>query len=125
MFSCEFCEISKNTFPYRTPLGDCFYRKVKLRLLANNASLRSSRRELFSVRKGVLKNFTKFMGKHLCLVLFFNKVAGLRPAAVLKNRLWHRCFPVNFVKFLRTPFLQNNSGRLLLKFEFSPDNHRL
>ena len=20
-------------------------------------------------------------------------------------RLWHRCFPVNFVKFLRTPFL--------------------
>ena len=23
-------------------------------------------------------------------------------------------FPVNFVKFLRTPFLQNNSGRLLL-----------
>ena len=23
VFSCEFCEISKNTF-YRTPLGDCF-----------------------------------------------------------------------------------------------------
>ena len=22
----------------------------------------------------------------------------------LKKRLWHRCFPVNFVKFLRTPF---------------------
>ena len=21
------------------------------------------------------------------------------------SRLWHRCFPVNFVKFLRTPFL--------------------
>ena len=26
------------------------------------------------------------------------------------KRLWHRCFPVNFVKFLRTPFLQNSSG---------------
>ena len=25
-----------------------------------------------------------------------------------------RCFPVNFVKFLRTPFSQSNSGRLLL-----------
>ena len=25
-----------------------------------------------------------------------------------------RCFPVNFEKFLRTPFLQNTSGRLLL-----------
>ena len=24
VFSCEFCEISKNTFFYRTPLGDCF-----------------------------------------------------------------------------------------------------
>ena len=24
--------------------------------------------------------------------------------------------PVNFVKFLRTPLLQNNSGRLLLKY---------
>ena len=32
-----------------------------------------------------------------------------------KKRLWHRCFPVNFVKFLRTPFRQNTSGgRLLL-----------
>ena len=29
-------------------------------------------------------------------------------------RLWQRCFPVNFVKFLRTPFLQNTSGRLFL-----------
>ena len=32
-----------------------------------------------------------------------------------KKRLWHRCLPVNFAKFLRTPFLQNTSGRLLLK----------
>ena len=24
VFSCELCEISKNTFPYRTPPGDCF-----------------------------------------------------------------------------------------------------
>ena len=29
-----------------------------------------------SVRKGVLRNFAKFTGKHLCLSLFFNKVAG-------------------------------------------------
>ena len=34
----------------------------------------------------------------------------------IKNRLWHRCFPVNFTKFLRTPFLQNTSGQLLLHF---------
>ena len=30
----------------------------------------------------------------------------LRPATLLKRRLWHGCFPVNFVKFLRTPFLR-------------------
>ena len=29
----------------------------------------------------------------------------------------HMCFPVNFVKFLRTLFLQNTSGRLLLDIE--------
>ena len=57
-----------------------------------------------SIIKGVLRNFVKFTGKHLCQNLFFNKVAGLRPATLLKKRLWHRCFPVNFAKFLRTPF---------------------
>ena len=34
-------------------------------------------------------------------------------ATLLKKRLWHECFPVNFVKFLRTRFLHNISGRLL------------
>ena len=33
-----------------------------------------------------------------------------RPATSLEKRLWHRRFPVNFAKFLRTPFLQNTSG---------------
>ena len=75
---------------------------------------RSSHRRC-SARKGVLRNFAKFKGKHLCQSLYFNKVANLRPATLLKQRLWHRCFPVNSAKFLRTPFLQNTSGRQLLK----------
>ena len=41
----------------------------------------------------------------------------------MQARLWHRCFPVNFVKFLRTPFSQNNSGRLLLKVKDQDDNN--
>ena len=57
-----------------------------------------------SVKKGVLRNSTKFTGKHLCQSLFFNKFAGLRPATSSKKRLWHRRFPVNFVKFLSTHF---------------------
>ena len=36
---------------------------------------RSSRPEVFC-KKGVLRNFTKFTGKHLCQSFFFNKVAG-------------------------------------------------
>ena len=56
------------------------------------------------MQKGVLRNFTKFTGKHLCQSLFFNKVAGLRLSTLLKKRLRHRCFLVNFVKFIRTPF---------------------
>ena len=68
-----------------------------------------------SVRKAVLRNFAKFTEKHLCQSVFFNKVAGLSPATLLKKKLWHRCFLVDFAKFLRTPFLWNTSGRLLLK----------
>ena len=64
-------------------------------------------------KKGVLTNFAKFTGKHMCQSLFFNKVADLRVATLLKKRLWHRYFPVNFAKFLRTPFSQNTSGQLL------------
>ena len=57
-----------------------------------------------SVKNDVLKNFAKFIGKLLYQSLFFNKVAGLRPAILLKKRLWHRYFSVNFAKFLRIPF---------------------
>ena len=35
---------------------------------------------------------------------------ALRFANLLKKRLQHGCFPVKFVKFLRTLFLQNTSG---------------
>ena len=70
----------------------------------------SNRPEMFC-KKGVLTNFANFTGKHLCQILFFNKVSGLRTAILLKMRLRHRCFPVNFVKFLRTLFFsQNISG---------------
>ena len=49
---------------------------------------RSSHRSC-SVKKGVLRNFAKFTGKHLCQSLFLIKL-GLRPATLLKKRLWHR-----------------------------------
>ena len=77
---------------------------------------RSSHRR-YSVRKGVLRNFAKFTGKHLCRNLFFNKAAGLRQ------------FPVNFAKFLRTSFLTGHLPWLLLETFFdlpiSNENERI
>ena len=37
------------------------------------------------MKKGVLENFAKFTGKNLSQSLFFNKVAGLRSAILLKK----------------------------------------
>ena len=67
------------------------------------------------MKKNFLRNFAKFTGKHLCQGLFFSKVAGLRPTTLSKKTLWHRCFPVNFAKFPRAPFLQSTSKQLLLR----------
>ena len=44
----------------------------------------------------------------------FNKVAGLRRATLLKKRLWYRCLPVSFTKFLRRPFFIDHLWWLLL-----------
>ena len=63
-----------------------------------------------SLRKSVLGNFANILGKHLCQSLFFNKVADLKPATLLKKRLWQRCFPVIFVEFLRTGFYRTPLG---------------
>ena len=41
--------------------------------------IRSSRPEVLC-KKGALRNFSKFTGKHLCQSIFFKKAAGLRAA---------------------------------------------
>ena len=83
---------------------------ISVRYVVNfNETYRISHRGC-SVKKVVLRNFAKFTGKHLLQRHFLNQVAGLRPATLLKKGLWLWIFS----KFLRTPFLQNTSGRLLL-----------
>ena len=42
-------------------------------------------------------------------------------ATLLKERLWHRCFPVNFEKLSRSPFSQNTSGQLHIKLFWAKD----
>ena len=48
----------------------------------------------------------------------FYKVVGLRPATLLKKRLWHWCFPVNFAKFLRTFFYRTPLGDCFYRVRF-------
>ena len=59
------------------------------------------------------KNSQNSQEKHLslCQSLFLNNVADLRSETLLKKRPWHRCFPVNFVKFPRTSFFTANLRR--------------
>ena len=42
------------------------------------------------------------------------KLQTFRPATSLKEILWHRCFLMNFAKFLRTPFFTEHLWWLLL-----------
>ena len=78
-----------------------------LNVLEKKPLVESSRLQVF-FKIGVIKNFTVFVGKHMCLSLFFNKVAGL------KKRLQHRFFPVNIVKCLKTAFFIEHFQWLLL-----------
>ena len=45
----------------------------------------------------------------------FKKAAGLKACNFIKKRLQHRCFPVNFAKFLRIPFVTGHHRWLLLE----------
>ena len=53
-------------------------------------------RSQMSFKIEIFKIFAKFKGKLLCWNPFF---AGLRPPTLLKERPWHKRFPVNFSKF--------------------------
>ena len=98
--------------------------KIPKRLRASFSMLLFRRsHQRCSVSKGVLRNFEKFTGKHLCQSLFFNEDAS-RPATLLKKRFWHRCFPMNFAKFLKNNFFRTPLGDcfcLFLIFFWFPD----
>ena len=55
--------------------------------------------------KQVFLKISKNLQENICVKrAFFSKVAAT-PATLLEKRVWHRFFPVNFAKFLRTPVL--------------------
>ena len=66
-----------------------------------------------SVRKAFLENSQNSQENNCSRDSFLIKLQ--RPTTLRKKRLWHRCFLVNFVKFLRTPFLTEHIWWLLLE----------
>ena len=93
VFSCRFAAYFQYTFS-----GSCFCLYDKGR---------SSRPEVL-FKNFVIRKFAKFRGKHLRKT----EENRLRPTTLLKKRIWHRCFPVNFEKFLATHFLTEHLRRL-------------
>ena len=65
----------------------CLWKLWKKKIMLSSTCRSSHRR--CCVRKGVLRNFTKFSGKLLCQIIFSIKlqVSGLRPATLLKKAL--------------------------------------
>ena len=71
-------------------------------------------------KNGVLKNFAKFTGKHLCRNLFFNKVADLRPAILLKQDAGAGV-SCDFCEIFKNTFFVEHLRRLLLLVQ----NHKV
>ena len=71
----------------------------------NSSRKKSTLKQPFSgvYKIDVLKKFANFTKKHQCWSHFLKKSPEIK-------RPRHRCFPVNFEKLLRTPFLQSTSG---------------
>ena len=55
-------------------------------------------------KKGVLRNFAKFTGKHLFQSLFFNKLAGLRPETFFKKESLAQVFSCEFCEISKNTF---------------------
>ena len=57
-----------------------------------------------SVKKGVLRKFSKFTGKHLCQSHFLNKVTALRPEILLKKETLTQVFSCEFCIISKNTF---------------------
>ena len=92
-------------FTFFLSVVDCTFYKSTIKsnciLLLCHVRVRSSRQTC-----SVKNTFLEISQKNACARVSF-----------LKKRLWHRCFPVNFAKFLRISFLREHLRWLLLAFQ--------
>ena len=69
--------------------------------------------------KGVLRNFIKFTGKHLCQSLILIKLQAEAYNFIKKETLG-QLLPCEFCEIYKNTSLQNTSGRLLLDIHKGP-----
>ena len=60
--------------------------------------------------KKVFLKISQNSHENTCIEVFFNKNAALRIATLLKQRIQHCRFPMNFAKFLKTTFYRTLPG---------------
>ena len=107
-----FCAVlDKNKIAWIVPMCDSDFLHEKMIEVSFIWSFYRSSRPRCSVKKVFLEILQNSQESTCTRVSFLIKS---RAATLLKKRLWQRCFPVNFAKFLSTPFVIKRLCRLLL-----------
>ena len=90
----------------REPNTSSFGKKINELINPPSISLEAAIR--CSMKKGVLGNFAKFTGTHLCQSLFFNKVEDLRPATLLKKTTLAQVYSCEFCEISKNAFFREH-----------------
>ena len=99
-----------NIFTNLSPLWILLYKYFSSwKILRNYSTIFRSSHQKCSIKKAILKHFVIFTGKHLCMGLLFNKVAGHQTCSFIKKRVQHRYYLANIRKFIRRPILKKIS----------------
>ena len=70
-----------------------------------------------AVTKGALLKKSQNSQRDTCVRVSFLIKLQAEACNFIKKRLWYKCFPVNFTKFLRTLFFVEHLRWLLLRFD--------
>ena len=68
--------------------------------------LRNSLPEVLCKKVVLSLKISQYSLENTCVRVSFLIKLLVLPVILLKKRLWHRCFPVNFAKFLRKAFFK-------------------
>ena len=107
VFSSEFCEVSKNTFFNITHRDDCFCQKFSSQKIIDIQFTKYRWRvDIYQAKRlitawKVLSKYEAFFGTYF--LVFSPNARKYGPEKTLL-KVWHRCFTVNFAKFLKTSF---------------------